>query len=64
LVAVSERFSFGVQHGQVTAQVDDGQRVEGYHAPPALGLAVRLFGFAVGDDPRVSNFEYRVVEVE
>ena len=64
VVAVPERLLFGVQHGQVAAQVGDGQRVEGDHAPPAFGLAVRLFGLAVDDDPRVSDFEHRAVEVE
>jgi len=31
VVAVPERLLFGVQHGQVAAQVGDGQRVEGDH---------------------------------
>jgi len=64
VVAVPERFPFGVQHCQVATEIGDGERVEGYDAPPAFGFAVRLVGLAVDDDPRVCDFERGVVEAE
>jgi hypothetical protein len=48
----------------VEAEVRNRQRVERDLSPPAGSFPVRFVGLAVDDDPRVSDFERRGVEVE